>query len=338
MIFNIYKDISDADRTIIEYVSNYLTIHFVSTFTVLSDVFKKSNAFKMKVFVTGASGYIGSALVSELLGAGYDVIGLARSQESAKKIESLGTNVEVLRGDLEDPEALKKGAKESEGIIHLGFIHDFQHFEKCCAIDRSAIEAMLEANVGTGKPFVYTSTSLAIPSEKASDSEESKAPRWFNEKIALSYQNKGVGVVSIRLPPTIHGKGDKAFIPALIATAKSSEKSGYIGDGQNVWPAVGRQDVAHLFRLALEKGRPGRIYSGAAEEGVKSKDIAEAIGDLLHIPVVSISAESASNHFGFLGAVFSLDNPVSNKITREELSWEPRDLGLVEDIKANYNS
>ncbi|GAV56456.1 hypothetical protein ZYGR_0DX00100 [Zygosaccharomyces rouxii] len=296
----------------------------------------------MKVFVTGASGFIGSALVSELSNAGHHIVGLARSEESAKKIKSLGTNVEILPGDLKDLAILRKGAREAEGIAHLGFVHDFQNFNECCEIDRAATEAMLEAIVGTNKPFVYTTGTLSLPAGKISDEtvenyEHSYFLRDHTEKMALSYGVKGVRVTSIRLSPTVHGKGDKGFIPWIIADANRTGKSGYVGSGQNVWPAVARLDAAHLYRLVLEKGRPGGIYHGVAEQGVKSKEIAEAIGVILHLPTVSISTENAAEHFGFLGVFFSKDNPVSSEITREELGWEPQGLGLVDDIRKNYS-
>lgn len=297
----------------------------------------------MKVFVTGGSGFIGSAVVSELSNAGYDVVGLARSEESARKIKSLGTNVEVLRGDLEDLDSLRKGAREAEGIAHLGFVRDFQHFDKTCEIDRIATEAMLEAIAGTNKPFLYTSGTFVLPIGKAFDENSDNgrhAPgtRWATEEIALSYKDKGVRVMSVRLAPTVHGKGDRAFIPWLIEIAKKSGKSGYVGNGQNVWPAVARLDAARLYRLALEKGHAGSVYNGVADQGVKSKEIAETVGEGLHIPTVSIATENAKEHFGVFGPIFSTNNPVSNESTRKELDWEPQGSGLIEDIKKNYVS
>ncbi|GCE98369.1 hypothetical protein ZYGM_000172 [Zygosaccharomyces mellis] len=330
--------IQDASR---ENIRRHLQCYSARFAEIHSFLYERILLKEMKVFVTGASGFIGSALVSELSNAGHHVVGLARSEESAKKIKSLGTNVEVLRGDLEDLDALRKGAREAEGIAHLGFIHDFQNFEKCCEIDRTATEAMLESIIGTNKPFVYTSGTLSLPDGKISDEtvqnyEHSKFFRDHTEKLALSYGNKGVRATTVRFPPSVHGKGDKAFIPWIISVAEKSGKSGYVGDGQNVWPAVARPDAAHLFRLVLEKGRAGRVYHSIAEQGVKSKEIAKAIGDSLHVPTASIASEDAMRHFGFLGAFFSKDNPVSSEITRKELGWNPQGLGLIEDIKKNY--
>lgn len=295
----------------------------------------------MKVFVTGASGYIGTVVVPELLKAGHEVIGLARSAESASKIESLGENVRVLRGDLEDLEILKKGASEADGVIHLGFVHDFENFEECCQIDRRATVAMLEALAGSDKCFVYTSGTLGLPSDKLSNESTVHDPniptiRSITEDIALTYRDKSVVVTCVRLAPTVHGKGDRGFIPMIMDAARRSEKACYVGLGENVWPAIHRLDTAELYRLVLEKGRAGGVYHGVAEGGIKWKDIAEAMGEVLKVPVVSITPEKAVENFGFLGFFFSRSNPVSNEITRNELGWEPRNLGLLEDLKRNY--
>lgn len=295
----------------------------------------------MKVFITGASGYIGSAVVPELSKAGHQVIGLARSEESAHKIKSLGTNVQVLRGGLDDLDVLKKGVEEAEGIIHLGFVHDFNNYDKCCEIDRYATMAMLESLVGSNKRFVYTGVSL--PEEKASSNtagvnKDAHNLRGITEEIALAFSNKGVRVTCVRLPPTVHGRGDKAFIPLIMAIAKNTGKSGYIAGGQNVWPAISRLDAAHLFKLVLEKGYAGRAYEGAAERGIKTKDIAETIGEIFDVPAVSIPSEEASKHFGTLSIFFSRHIPVSNELTCKELNWEPQGLGLLMDLRQNYCS
>lgn len=289
----------------------------------------------MKVFVTGASGFIGSALVPELIKAGHEVVGLARSEESARKISSLGDNVGVLRGGLEDLNILKKGAGESEGVIHLGFVHDYNNYDECCKIDRSATMAMLDSLEGTDKRFVYTGVSLPRVKTDQVDSATHNL-RGITEKLVLNYKDRGVNVACIRLPPTVHGKGDKAFIPLIMAAAKSSGKSGYIASGENVWPAVARADAAHLFRLVLEKGRAGGIYDGIAEQGIRTRDIAETIGEILKVPAVSIPAGEASKHFGNMAVFFARDIPVSNENTRKELDWKPKGLGLLEDLRENY--
>lgn len=295
----------------------------------------------MKVFVTGASGFVGTVVVPELLKAGHEVIGLARSAESASKIESLGENVRVLRGELKDLEILKKGASEADGVIHLGFVHDFKNFEESCQIDRRATVAMLEALTGSNKHFVYTNGTLGLASDKLSNERTvpdpaSRSSRGITEEFALAYKDKGVVVTCVRLAPTVHGKGDRGFVPMIMDVARRSGEAGYVGLGENVWPAVNRLDTAELYRLVLEKGRAGSVYHGVAEEGIKTKDIAEAMGEVLKVLVVSIPPERAVEHFGFLGYFFSRNNPVSSKITRDELGWEPQNLGLLEDINENF--
>lgn len=296
----------------------------------------------MKVFVTGGSGFIGSAVISELLRAGHEVIALARSEKSALKIESLGKDISVLRGDLENLTILKKGASEAEGVIHLGFIHDFENFKKCCEIDRRATIAILDSLVNSKKSFVYTNGVFTLPAGELSNENTPCDPnaqnfRGMTEEMALAYKDKGVAVSCVRLAPTVHGKGDKGFIPMIMNVARSSKLSGYIGAGQNVWPAVHRLDAAHLYRLTLEKGRAGSVYHGVAEEGVKSKEIAEAIGIVLNVPVISIPVERAAEKFGFLGHFFARDSPVSSERTRKELNWKPHNIGLLEDLVENYS-
>ncbi|KOG97393.1 SDR family oxidoreductase DI49_4140 [Saccharomyces eubayanus] len=297
----------------------------------------------MKVFVTGASGFIGTAVVSELASLGHEVVGLARSEESAAKIKSLNPAVKILHGELKDLDTLKRGAAESEGVIHLGFVHDFKKFDECCEIDRQATVAMLESLKGTNRPFIYTSGTFGLRSGKvahegdASD-ENFKSPRALTEETALSYKDKGVSVRCVKLAPSVHGKGDKAFIPMLMNIAKTAGESGYVGQGRNVWPAVHRLDAAHLFRLVLEKGRSGRVYHGVAEQGIPLKDIAQAIGEVLDVPAVSIPVNNAEEHFGIMVLFIARDGPTSSETTRKELGWEPKQLGLLQDIRTNYRS
>ena len=295
----------------------------------------------MKVFVTGASGFIGTAVVSELVGLGHEVVGLARSEESAAKIKSLNPAVKILRGELKDLDTLKKGAAESEGVIHLGFVHDFTKFDECCEIDRQATMAMLESLKGTNRPFIYTSGTFGLRPgkvgyEEDANDEEYKNPRTLTEEAALAYKDKGVSVRCVRLPPSVHGKGDKAFVPMLMNIAKTAGESGYVGDGQNVWPTVHRLDAAHLFRLVLEKGRSGRAYHGVAEQGIPLKDIAQVIGEVLNVPTVSIPVNNVGKHFGMMALFIARNGPTSSEATRKELGWEPQQLGLLEDIRTNY--
>ncbi|CAI1560936.1 hypothetical protein SEUBUCD646_0L00160 [Saccharomyces eubayanus] len=295
----------------------------------------------MRVFVTGASGFIGTAVVSELVGLGHEVVGLARSQESAAKIKSVNPAVKILRGELKDLDTLKKGAAESEGVIHLGFVHDYEKYDECCEIDRQATVAMLESLKGTNRPFLYTNDTFGLRSGKVAYEEDAndenlKNPRALNEETALSYEDKGVSVRCVRLAPSVHGKGDKAFVRVLMNIAKIAGESGYIGEGQNVWSAVHRLDVARLFRLVLEKGISGRVYHGIAEQGIPLKNIAQEIGEVLNVPAVSISVNNAEKHFGLMVLFIATDGPTSSETTRKELGWEPQQLGLLEDISTNY--
>ncbi|CAH2353527.1 uncharacterized protein CLIB1423_11S01706 [[Candida] railenensis] len=292
----------------------------------------------MKVFVTGASGFIGTQVVRELLAAGHEVVALARSDASQAKLEKFGSKVSVLRGDLNDLDSLKKGAAESDGVIHLGFVHDFSKFEECCQIDRKATTTMLDVLEGTNKPFINTSGLLNQRGKVAIESEYYPPvnTRAGTEDLALTYKDKGVRVTSIRLSPTVHGEGDHAFIPILIGVARAKGVAAYIEEGSNVWPAVHVNDAAKLFVLALEKGVAGHVYHGAGEEGVKTKDIATAIGKTLGVPVESVAREKAMEHFGFLGFFFGFDSPSSSEITRKELGWEPKNITLLEEIATEY--
>jgi nucleoside-diphosphate-sugar epimerase len=290
----------------------------------------------MRVFVTGASGFIGSAIVEELLGAGHQVVGLARSEASARSLTDSGA--EAIIGSLEDVDSLKRGADDSDGVIHTAFIHDFSKFEAAAATDKTAIEAIGSALAGTGRPFVATTGLGGITAENRLINEDDPAPSFprASETTALAAAGSDVRVSVIRLSQSVHAKGDHGFVPALIGIARKKGVSAYVGDGSNCWPAVHRLDAAHLFRLALEKGTAGSRYNGVADEGIPVREIAEVIGRHLNIPVVSISPEEAASHFGWMSFFIVMNNPASSKKTREQLGWQPTHPGLIDDLNKYY--
>ena len=294
----------------------------------------------MRVFVTGATGFIGTDIVKELIGAGHQVLGLARSDASASAL--LAAGAEVLRGDLEDLDSLRSGAKESDGVIHAGFIHDFSRFQEVCAVDKVAIQTIGEALAGSNRPFVVTSgTALVSPGKLATEDiipnpHDRKFPRE-SEQASDAVAALGVRTSVIRLSPSVHGAGDKGFVPMLINIAREKGVSAYIGEGQNRWTAVHRTDAARLYRLALEKNvTPKARFHGVAEEGIALKDIAAVIGKHLNLPVVSITPEEAGNHFGWFANFAAVDCPASSKITREQLDWQPVQPTLIADMEAHY--
>jgi nucleoside-diphosphate-sugar epimerase len=290
----------------------------------------------MKVFVTGATGFIGSAVVLDLLGAGHQVVGLTRSDKGAEALQAAGAKVH--RGDLEDLESLKKGAAAADGVIHTGFVHDFSKFKESCEIDRRAIAAMADALAGSGRPLVISSgTALVAPGRLATEDMPTAAgsadnPRAASEEAVAAAAQRGVRASAVRLAPSVHGVGDHGFIPLLIGLAREKGVSAYVGDGLNRWPGVHRLDAARLFRLALEKGEAGARYHGAAEEGVPFKDIAAVIARRLSIPLVGMSTAEAAAHFTWFAHFAAIDNPTANRRTREALGWEPREPGLIADI------
>jgi nucleoside-diphosphate-sugar epimerase len=296
----------------------------------------------MRIFVTGASGFIGSAVTKELIGAGHKVVGFARSDDAAKVVAGLGAA--VLRGALTDLDVLRKGAQEADGVAHLAFIHDFSKFAENGQIDKAAIEAMGEVLAGSGKPLVVSSgTAMIAPGQLATEDMRSATnemtPR-VSEQLAFGLAGKGIRSSAIRLAPAVHGMSDHlgfraGFVSYAMQVAQEKGVSAYVGDGANRWNLVHAGDAAKLYRLALEKGTAGAAYHAVGEEGVPIKTIAEAIGKTLKLPVQSIAPEKAGEHFGFLGMFLSLDLPVSSAKTQAELGWKPVGPTLFEDMAAN---
>jgi len=291
----------------------------------------------MRVFLTGASGFVGSAVAQELIGAGHQVLGFARSDSSAQALAAAG--VEVLRGDLEDLDSLRHGAAISDGVIHCGFVHDFSRFAEVCEIDRLAIEALGSELIGSDRPLVVTSgTALVSPGRLATETDPAASgptalPRAASEVATLALAERGVRASLLRLSPSVHGDGDHGFVPILIGIAREKGVSAYVGEGLNRWTAVHRLDAAVLYRLALEKGATGDRFHGVAEEGIAFKEIATAIGQQLNVPVVSKTAEEAFDHFGWFAHFAGIDVPASSKLTQEKLGWTPKQVGLIDDLQ-----
>jgi nucleoside-diphosphate-sugar epimerase len=289
----------------------------------------------MRVFVTGASGFIGSAIVPELLAAGHQVLGLARSDASAERLSKAGADIQ--RGALDDLNSLRSGAAASDGVIHTAFIHDFSKFEENCEIDRRAIDAMAGALAGSDRPLLVTSgAGLAQPDRLTNEDDrfprDHSNPRKASEEAADAAVARGVRVGVVRLPQ-VHGAGDHGFVATLIRFAREKSESAYVGDGSNRWPSVHRVDAARVYRLALERCVAGTRYNAVADEGIPLKEIAGVIGRRLNIPVLSVTREEATARFGWFAMFASMDSAASSEKTRAMLGWEPRERGLLDDLE-----
>jgi nucleoside-diphosphate-sugar epimerase len=306
----------------------------------------------MRVFVTGASGWIGSAVVPELLSAGHQVTGLARSDASARALTAAGAQVQ--RGTLDDLDVLRDAAAASDGVIHLAFKHDLAFtgdFQGAADADRRAVEVFGEVLAGSDRPLVIASGTLGVAPGRVATERDGHDPdpalaaahgsgpatRMATAEFVLSLAARGVRSSVMRLPPTNHGDGDNGFMATLVAIARDQGASGYVGDGSNRWPAVHRLDSAHLFRLAVEHAPAGSTLHAVADEGVPIRDVAEVVGRHLDVPLVSVPAEQAADHFTWLGGFIGLDAPASSALTRELMGWQPTQPGLIEDLdKGHY--
>ncbi len=292
----------------------------------------------MRVFLTGATGYIATAVAAELLGAGHTVLGLARTGEGAGALAARG--VEPHRGELEDHASLIAGAAACDGVIHTAFIHDFSRFMENAEIERQAVEAMLGALAGSGKPFVATSGVAMLAQGRLATEEDRPAPtgRGATEAVVREAAGRGVRSAIVRLPPSTHGQGDRGFVPHLFDIARQKAVAAYVGAGANRWAGGRRADAARLFRLALENGAAGATYHAVGDEGVPTRDIAAAIGRRAGVPVVSKPPEEAAGHFGWIGMFFGLDMAASSAWTQAALGWRPTPPGLLADIEGpNYD-
>jgi nucleoside-diphosphate-sugar epimerase len=295
----------------------------------------------MRVFVTGASGHIGSPVVRELLDAGHEVTGLARSDKSAAAITAAGA--EAIRGDLDDTGLLREAAAAADGVIHLAFKHEAMQsgdYGSAIAAEMLAVDAFAEALAGSGKPLLITSGTLMLAGLGRTGTEDdvsSAGGRADAENAAIALADRGVRSSIVRLPPTVHSSLDHhGFIPTLIAIAREKGVSGYVGDGANRWPAGHTLDAAHLYRLAIESAPAGTRLHAVGDEGIPFREIADAIGRNLGVPVASVGPDEAAAHFGFLGGLVSLDNPTSSARTQELLGWKPEHPGLIEDLDAGH--
>ncbi|WP_327006916.1 SDR family oxidoreductase [Dactylosporangium sp. NBC_01737] len=291
----------------------------------------------MRVFVTGASGWIGSAVLPELIAAGHDVVGLARSDASAAAVTALGAS--VLRGSLDDLDSLRTGAADADAVVHLAFKHDFTDYAGAGRTERAAITAIGDTLAGSDRPFLFASgVALLTPGRVATELDPNPtsgpdAPRGGAEQLAFSYTDRGVRTVSLRFAPTVHGPGDHGFIAVLVRIARERGVSAHVGDGTNRWPAVHRFDAAALVRLALDHAPAGAIVHAVAEEGVPTKDIALAIGLGLGLP---ITPDAPAEHFSWLGPIFAADIPASSTLTQKDLGWIPTHPTLIEDLAAGH--
>lgn len=290
----------------------------------------------MRIFITGASGWIGSAAVDELLGAGHDVTGLARSDTSAAALEAKGAT--VVRGDLDDLDSLRIGSADAEAVIHLANKHDFANQAESNRAERAAVETICDVLAGSSRPFLLASGVAGLAPGRPSTENDPvpwsgpDAPRGGAENLALGYLDKGVRTISLRFAPTVHGAGDHGFIALIVAAARATGVSGYVGDGSTGWAAVHRSDAARMIRLGLDTAPAGALLHAVGEGSVSSKEIAEAIGRGLDVPVVSIAPDDAVEHFGFIGGFFARDLSSSSDLTQQLLGWTPTGPTLLDDL------
>jgi nucleoside-diphosphate-sugar epimerase len=304
----------------------------------------------MRIFVTGASGWIGSAVVPELIGAGHQVVGLARSDAAAAALAAAGA--EVLRSTIDDLDSLRRAAAASDGVIHLAFKHDIAFsgdFQGAADADRRAVETFGAVLAGSDRPFVIASGVLGLAPGRVATERDGLGPasatahlsggpqtRLATAQLTLSFASQRIRSSVVRLSPTVHGAGDHGFMAAVVRSARDKSVSGYIGDGSNRWPAVHRLDAAHLFRLALEQAPAGSVLHAVADEGVPIRAIAAVIGRHLDLPAVAISPEDAGEHFGWLAGFLAIDSPASSALTRERLGWQPTHPGLLADLDQGH--
>jgi nucleoside-diphosphate-sugar epimerase len=293
----------------------------------------------MRILVTGASGWIGSASVTELIAAGHHVLGLARTDEAAAKVKRLGA--EVVRGSLDDVNGLRAAAARAEGVVHLGYNHDFSQMDAAAQTDRAAIETFAQVLEGSGGPLLVASGTLGLVTGAVGTERDmpnpAVHPRVANSGYTLGLGERGVRAMVVRFAPTVHGSGgDHGFVAVLARIAREKRVSAYIGEGLNRWPAVHRLDAGKLVQLAIDQARPGSVLHAVDEEGVPARDIAAEIGKFLKLPVATVAAERAAEHFGWLGMFFGADAPASSALTRSLLGWEPKQPTLLEDIAAGH--
>ena len=292
----------------------------------------------MRIFVTGASGWIGAATVDELLAAGHEVTGLARSDASAAALRAKG--VHVRRGDLDDLASIRAGAEAAEAVIHLANKHDWSNPAASAAAERAAVQTIGDALAGTGRPFLFASGVAGLTQGRPATEDDPSpfhgpdSPRGGSENLALEFVGRGVHAVSLRFAPTVHGTGDHGFIAIIAAVARGKGVSGYPGDGTSRWAAVHRSDAARLVALGLAKAPAGACLHAVAEDGIPTRDIAEAIGRAFGLPVASIAPDDVQGHFGWIGTFFGMDRAATSTLTRELLGWAPEGPTLIEDIDA----